>query len=221
MIERMWYGHQESRIYVDIPQDIFDVAMAETKYLAKIIEFRAQQRVVEVESLDGGRRLLLNAKRAGNIKSDFVKEDRAKQMVYALAAVASHSLENQLDPNLTVDMGVNRLGDGERLGMTAFVTWPARPESEVQTTATSAMRQTASELSYISPASLIAGSVYAQLDRRHGVSLQTDLMGSCDIGTNGMFYKPESPVIELNAHNLYSHSMQLICLSGLIAIARA
>jgi len=221
MIETLRYGYEDSRMYVDVPQDIFDTAMTESEYLAKIIEYRAQQRVVNAESMDGGTRLLLNTKRAGNIKYDYVKEDRAKQMVYAFSAVATYSSEYQRDPRLSVDMGVSRLADGARLGMMAAVAWPERTDREVQTLTTSAMRQTASELKYVSPTSFIPEIVYAQVYREHGVTLQTNPIGACDLGTDGMHYKPEDPTIELNAHNVYSHSMQLICLSGLIAIARA
>ncbi len=63
--------------------------------------------------------------------------------------------------------------------------------------------------------------VYAQVNRQHGVTLETNPIASASLDTDGNSYNPEDSVIELSAHNMYAHEMQLICLSGLIAIARS
>lgn len=220
MIDVLKYGFNDSRIYLDVPQDVFELAIGRSSSLAKIVTEPANKRVVNVEAGDGGTRLSLNTKRAGNSQDRNIKELKCHDMVQALAEVAAHTPRRKHDPALQVVLGTERINNGDRFGMTARLRWPERSNSELGSIATRAMRQTALDLRHANQ-SILPGMVYAQVDRQRGVTLETNPAGSCSMDTDGERYDTNEPFMELNAHNLYTHSMQIICLSGLISIARA
>ena len=121
--------------------------------------------------------------------------------------------------DLEVQIGYERRGYGV-FGMHAEIVRPTVSDSRATEVATKAMRQMAHDLGTY-PDKDISKLVYAQVSTTHGISLETNSLISCTIDTDGDEYDANSEKIALSAHNLYSHEMQLICISGLIALAKA
>lgn len=210
-------------MFVDVPQAVFDDAMSTFEVLPKIVEFPKNRRVVLAEAGDDVTRLTFNTKRIGRLGDNIVAErDRLKHVIYALSAVSSCSMEAGLqDPNMTVNMSLRPIGSDDRLGMDAVLKWPESVgDFELQVIATNAMVLIANDLRMHSPR-LMDGTVYAMVSRDNGITLETNPMGSCSLDTDGATYDPSKPTMELWGHNIYNHKIQLVCLAGLIAIARA
>jgi len=55
----------------------------------------------------------------------------------------------------------------------------------------------------------------------NGITLETNPVGACSMDTDGTDYDEDSEKIKLYDHNLYNHEMQLICIAGLVALAKA
>lgn len=219
MSETLQFNFHETKMCLDVPQNIFDETLSKGEYFSRIVGFHAQRRVVDTTNIDGGVRLSLNMKRAGSSADRRVKHDRCRQLITAVEEVAAITPKDQQDPNLSVEIGIEPIGGSNRYGFNAVVKRPVASPSIVQNAATTAMRQTAEELRYM-PKSILSNSVYAHMTESY-VSLETNPVGSCSLDTDGVEYEPDSSDINLYAHNLYNHEMQLICLSGLIAIARS
>jgi hypothetical protein len=140
----------------------------------------------------------------------------------SLASVCNFALSDD-EPKLDVWIGSERHGIAGRLGMEADVRWPQMDDKKLSQLATHKMLQTAVALGYAQDRPLAGkmGLIYAEVDRSRGVTLQTNPIGSCSVDTDGMWYKPEDPVIKLLQHNLYNSDQQFIILAGAIAIAHA
>ena len=146
-----------------------------------------------------------------------------------LGAYLYHSFLDEGDSEpLAVFVGNYRgMNDTGRLAMAAEVRWPIAPPEVLHPLATSVMRRAALGLNYAD--GLLRATdyhyydhlVYAQISRENGVTLETNEMGSCSLGTDGMEYDSDAPIFNISAHNLYGVDQQLICLTGLLAIAQA
>lgn len=219
MTQTVRFRFVDSRMTLDVPNVVFDATMEKGEWFRRIVEFPARQRVVTANPIENGVRLQLNTKKGGNIQDRVTKHDRCKQMVTAIEEIAAQTPDKLQDQRLRVEIGTSPISDSDRYGFNATIKRPDTNISVVQSVATKAMRQTATDLRYM-PKSILAGSVYALLHENY-MSLETNPMGSCSLDSDGMEYEPASPTVNLYAHNIYNHEMQLICLSGLIAIANA
>lgn len=117
--------------------------------------------------------------------------------------------------------GMNGTG---RLAMEAELRWPTTTEEELMPLVSSLMRRVAFGLNYVEQQQRKNGYerlIYAQICRENGVTLETNETGSCSIGTDGLEYRAEEPIFKLSAHNLYGVDQQIICLTGVLAIAHA
>lgn len=220
MNRQLQFGFEGTRMCLDTPRAVFESAMTRGEYFARILGFQANQGVVTSTPHEDGMRLVFNTPKIGRIADRRIKINRCKQVVTAIDEICERTPASQQDPSLSVEIGTSPIGDSNRYGFDATLKWPDAEPRDVQAAATIAMTQTAQDLRYM-PRSILAGSVYAIVDRQNGVTLETNPMGSCTLDTDGNQYDPGGEVMDLYAHNLYSHEMQLICLSGLIAVARA
>jgi len=105
-------------------------------------------------------------------------------------------------------------------GMNAEILRPRVSDKAAALAATHAMQQMAHDLGTYADKD-IPGMVYAQVSTAQGITLETNPAGSSSMDTDGDEYEATSEKISLYAHNLYTHEMQLICISGLIALAKA
>lgn len=220
MTDTLKFGFEKTRMCLDVPQAIMNDAVDKGDYLGRILRFaQPKDRVVISKPIEEGRRLIFSTRRAGNLPDKY-KRDRCKQMVIAINEVVQAAPDNLQDPSLALELGDDYINDGDRFGFNAYVKWPDADLVAVQDIATKAMHRTAKDLKYAQGCNL-NGMVYAQLSRQYGVTLETNSIASASLDTDGTSYNPEDSVINLSAHNMYSHEMQLVCLSGLIAIARS
>lgn len=201
---------------LDVPQDIFDKA-ADHSRLALALGKSAQKRVVDIEPIADGTRLLLNTKRAGKAQDSIA---RCREITSSLEVIRHYTPLEQADPKLNVRMGLDSVNHTGRYMMLARVAWPHSQDEVVASHATTAMRRIASVMNYM-PKLILDESVYAQVDRQNGVTIETNPVGSCSLGTDGMVFNPDEPTFDVDAHNIYTPEQQLICLAGLIAIARS
>lgn len=221
MAETLRFGFEKTRMCLDVPQDIMDNAVDSGCYTKQVLTFaQPEDRVVTSRPIEGGRRLTFSTQKTGRLP-DRLKRDRCKQMVVVVDEVTQAAPDDRQDPSLSVEMGVDYINNGDRLGFNARVRWPDADPIDVQIAATRAMCRTAKSLRYMADVCPVEDLVYAQVDRERGVTLETNPMASASLDTDGDSYNLDDPVIDLSAHNMYSHEMQLICLSGLIAIARS
>ena len=121
--------------------------------------------------------------------------------------------------DLEIQIGFERRGYGV-FGMSAEMLRPTISDREASRIATEGMQQMARNLGIYSD-DQIPGMVYAFISQERGMVFETNPAGACSMDTDGMEYDPMSERISLNSHNLYTHEMQLICISGLIALAKA
>lgn len=134
-----------------------------------------------------------------------------------------HTREQEERPNLSEDIGFTRRGYGV-FGMTAEILWPNLSDKEATHEATQAMRAMAHNLGTYSDEEMPL-YVAAEVNRSYGITLETNPVGSCSMDTDGSEYAYQlseggTERVTLHAHNLYTHEMQLICISGLIALTR-
>ena len=126
--------------------------------------------------------------------------------------------EAALPNTLRVGIGFQRQGYGV-YGLQARMRWPELSDEEASRRATQAM-QAMARTTRLLPEHLIDTSVYAHFSRRRGVDLETNPAGASGLGTSGQDYTPHRETISLYGGNLYSHRMQLVCISGLLAVAQ-
>lgn len=217
MTEFLTYGHNDGAIELSIPDDIFQQATNEYEILAGTLGLPSDQALFVVDKVND--RTILTTDLDKIAESQPEKEIRLARVVYALGAVAEVAmLEGRKDPTMEVMMGVKVLVDGSRLGMKGRLNRALGDDGKLQAHATTIMRRTARRLQYM-PESILDGSVYAMVHNNHGVAIETNPMGSCSLDTDGMTYQRDSDSVNVWGHNIYSHEIQVICLSGLIAVA--
>jgi hypothetical protein len=121
------------------------------------------------------------------------------------------------------------MNDTGRLAIACEIRWPepAINNASLSTLGTAVMLRAATELDYDDISQKPRrhqrgrGLVYAHVDRQQGVVLETNEMGSCSMGTDGSWYRPEEAEFSISSHNIYGIDQQIICLAGAVAIARA
>lgn len=179
-------------------------------------------------------KVAFNLKKVGAKRIPHGKRDSLAAITKCIESVSAWS-HDYSDPRLHVELYSAPVpGDG-RLGMMADIQWPEASDDDLTELATQTMRQAAFALRHDADMEEYQGKkirrsrwikhiesmVYAQVSRDRGVTLETNPMGSCSLGTDGSWYQPTDETFEIQAHNIYSHEQQLICLTGCIAIAHA
>lgn len=132
---------------------------------------------------------------------------------------------------LNLGISSSRAGDGVRLGMYGMIKRPeGLSDEKISAVATTAMRSVAIDIGYANPdgklkrnkyKAFINDLVWTSYDSERGVTITTNPLGSCSLDTDGNQYDPASEMIELHQHNIYTHTQQLLCLVGLVAVANA
>jgi len=165
--------------------------------------------------------LLLDATVAGRGVDDFESGERARGILELLdESGINHGGRNGVGQHgFEVHIGRVRYGYGV-FRMSAELKWPAVSDQSASNIATDAMRRMARNLGIYKDKN-IDSLVYANVRRSDGITLETNPAGSCGMDTDGMKYSPDSETVSLIDHNLYTHEMQLVCISGLIALANA
>src|SRR3989344_7215874 len=120
------------------------------------------------------------------------------------------------------------LEDGRTLGMDARVKLPDPDAPDVTDQAvtdlmTSTVQQSARQLKYMRGRrrERLEEWVHVNYQRQRGITIQTAQVGSCSLDTDGMEYDPDEETAVLYGHNLDSAEQQLICFTGLVALANA
>jgi len=133
--------------------------------------------------------------------------------------ILRHIQEANVGQDLELSIGFEQRGYGV-YGMEAEFDWPNLPDDQAARIATNAMRRMATDLGTYAD-EMLPGMVYARVRRADGITLETNPVASSSMDTDGTEYRASSERVTLYAHNLYTHEMQLICISGLIALAGA
>lgn len=212
-------AERDARIFVDVPTDLAASMQRENPALTEELESlsRPKNRVLEIEPHEGMVRVRLNADRIGLKKDDHQQRLLAHRTATIFSSIDSLSADRR-DSGLSVQMSDQFTSDG-RLRMHAEVAWPERAtDKQASDFMTGVMQGIAYQLKY--ERRLVSELVGAQVIRERGVSLETNPLGSCNIGAGGYLYFPERPTVELHQHNIYSPIQQLICFAGAIAMAR-
>jgi hypothetical protein len=152
---------------------------------------------------------------ASAVKRQDDREERERRAETILQYVQEANTAQDLD----LSIGFEQRGYGV-YGMQAELQWPNVPDDQVSYFATTAMRQMAKDLGTYSN-DMLPGMVYARVRRSDGITLETNPVASSSMDTDGTEYHETAERVTLYAHNLYTHEMQLICISGLIALAKA
>lgn len=209
------------RLFLDVPTDLAASAQNDCPNLATELKelSRPKNRVLEIDPVDGSVRITLNADRIGCRRDDQEQRRLAHRTATVFNDIDWYSGAERRDPRLNVQMSDQYTVDG-RLRMRAEVAWPERAtDGQTSDSVTTVMQGVAHQLKYFRK--MIPELVGAQVIREHGVSLETNPLGSCNIGAGGYLYSPEQPTVELYQHNIYTPIQQLICFAGAIAMARA
>ena len=143
-----------------------------------------------------------------------IREENARRIVEIISETGVLNRTPEGNPPLEVAMGMARRGYGI-FGMSARLWRPNSPDVELSRNATGSMRSMTNALGGFIDKDFPAASFSTQ----SGITLETNPAASSSMDTDGQSYKGSQPIIELYAHNLYTHEAQLICLAGLIALA--
>lgn len=186
---------------------------------AKGIEFLTRKRTsaLVVDGGDTKLHLLVNEKRIGSSEH---KPRLLHNLVQLIDGLETHTLKDDQDPDFQVQMGASDVNGTGRHMIDMQVTWPNLADEILQKLVSDTMVSTATNLKY-DVKRFIPRIVYAQIRRQYGVTLETNPIGSCSVGTDGMWYEPSERTIELQAHNIYNNTQQIILLAGGVALARA
>ncbi len=173
------------------------------------------------EDIDETYELFLDATAVRRAKDQQERESRAEQFLRYLdeSNIGYDRGDNSQVPDLEIQIGYTSQGYGV-YGMHADILRPTLPDNQASAIATQAMRKMAHDLGTY-PDKDIPGMVYAHISQEYGMTFETNPAASSSMDTDGQHYSPTSERVELYAHNLYTHEMQLICISGLIALAKA
>ena len=162
--------------------------------------------------------LFLDATALRGIKDQEERNDKAGKILKYLVESDIDGGEEDT-PDLSIVIGFERRGY-DIYGMSAEIKRPTVSDRDATLIATRAMRKMALDLGTYS-AKKIPHMVYAQISTESGMSFETNPIASSTMDTDGMEYEAESERISLSGHNLYTHEMQLICISGIIALVKA
>ena len=171
------------------------------------------------DNVDEPYQLFLDATAVSRANDQQERELRAGRFLRYLdeSNIGSGRVEGQFsDLDIQIDFHLRGYGV---YGMNANIVRPLLSDKEATHVATNAMRKMAYDMGTY-PDNKIPSMVYASISREYGMTFETNPAGSSSMDTSGSEYKPTSERISLYAHNLYTHEMQLICISGLIALAK-
>lgn len=144
--------------------------------------------------------------------------ERKAEQVLRILDESAVSYRTAARDTLRIGIGFQSVGYGI-YGLQARLRWPELSDAEASHQATDAMRAMA-RTTRLLPENLIDESVYARFSRERGIDFETNSAAASGIGTSGQHYIPYSEYADLYASNLYTHRMQLVCISGLLAVAR-
>lgn len=170
--------------------------------------------------LDHHYQLFVDATAVSRSTDQHEGEAKARRILELLdeSNIANNWRDGRADVDLEIQIGYESRGYGA-YGMSAKLTRPSVSDTTASRVATYAMQQMAYNLGTYS-AKDIPGMVYAHVSQSDGITLETNPVGSSSMDTDGNEYTENSGKISLYAHNLYTHQIQLICISGLIALAK-
>ena len=216
MTERLNYGLNGNNVFLDTPNEIIDTLRDTDEDYAQQLSTR--NRYMSVDPGEKISRLEVQAAYMGDARERSIVPRRVTRALRLLNSAANLATPDQQDENLSVGMGAE--SPVAKLFMQARFRWPDESDEILQEHATAAMRQTATDLRFY-PKRQINQEVFAIIDRKQGVTFETNVIGSCSLDTDGYKYRPENPEVIVYGHNLHNSAMQLICLSGLIAVAKS
>lgn len=206
------------RLAIDVPNDSWDRVQTYDKqaWVIEILKRKASSAVI-VEPGDESTRLLINDRRIG---SSQMKPRLLRGVVQLINMLDAQIDKTNQDAKFQVQVSPDSINNTGRHMISMRLAWPETNDYDVQRFVTNMMVATAINLKYDTKRD-IPRLVYAQVHRPAGVTLETNPLGSCSVGTDGMWYNPENPILELDAHNVYNHTQQFILLVGGVALARA
>ncbi len=221
--ESIMNSRMNSRLFVDLPSGVLDKIMSDQQY-ERLVEKKGKKLkcpvVTDPNVGSADARLYVNTSLVGKMP------DRAKQQ-HVLGKVArlvnflgNYPETDVADPEVQVVLGGQTESASDRLPMYATVALDQTVDHvQLSSRATQQMQSIAASLRYIEP-DLIQDMVGATVKRNRHISLTVNPLGSCTLDTDGVTFDPAADRIELYGHNLYSHSQQLTCLAGAVALAR-
>lgn len=147
--------------------------------------------------------------------------------VPALTVKVLHSLYNLTEADETmpeVAMSLEVIDkEAHRYGMMLALRWPKVAPQPAATFATAHMQRFAQSINLNGNKRMNTANdmVHVAASREHGITVETNPLGSCNIGAGGYGYDPEPDIVELWQHNIYSPAQQLACLVGAVSFATA
>ncbi len=236
MDEKLQFGLKPSSdstgLYVDVPRAV--QADAAGTPLSRLLESLATDRAVDLEEQGSGSlRVRVNGKVISRMRTPEQKARSARRGVRYLSGITVAAAKLGLsDPKLVVRMSDGVIPSTRRYGMQARLLWPDRTNDSLSVLAGQSMRRMAKDLRYqqngkrygSDPAlysEFISNIVIARVDRRRGLSLETDMVSPAGLSSSPQRYNPLQPFVEVDGNNLRGPEQQLICLAGLVAVAHA
>lgn len=234
--KRIRYGIDASKPnmampYVELPLSIFNQIVDEN-----VIDLPKNKRQEDRSLLQisngyyRSRRLTILTRRIGRLSSN-QRRIGLSTVVTVFDNIEKAAENNSGDDLMRITVSPQRLNDGTRLGLDVVAKWPSPEIAKPihNSIVTGVMRQVALDVRYgRSPYDssndykrMLDQNVYADIDRIHGVTLETNPLGSCSLGTDGSYYDSQNNSVELLYHNIYGHDQQLILIAGAIAFAHA
>jgi hypothetical protein len=236
MSERIAFGlsgDSNSMLQMDIPPAVLARIQEDGRFRLPTSAKEMQRSPMLFEQLDGGvvRASVLN-RRIGRLGDGSDKRLALTRVINLISWVDGFAEPSEQDEAIQIEVSSRPLQDGTRYGLDMEIAWPEADDSAAQDLATMAMRRAAVDLRYLRGdhrsrerqlrlVEQLVGASVARMGEHAGVSLIAHADGSCTADTDGSSYGYGMPKFGVYAHNLYSHEMQLLCITGGVAIACA
>lgn len=205
-----------TELALDIDQAVVVEAYQSEQLVARYIKVLAEKGVFlhDQDSARAVSRYTLNAEQMGRFRNATQAVIQSYDWLYNSGYEVDRTLP-------AIKMSPDFISHTCRYGMSLTLRWPDIDADVAAILASQHMRQFAATLPIhrkFNP--LKDQGIYTRANRRCGVVLQTNEMGSCSVESDHRDYT-ENDTVKLLQHNLYNPEQQLICLVGAIAFAHA
>ncbi len=218
MTERLNYGLDHYRVFLDAPNRVVDRARYEDGEMTNLLSNRSH--LIDVDRGLTITRLCVNNEAISNTRQLSEANQRARQVVHTLDKVARFSPLDQRDPNMAVVMESQKSEIISPFFMWSLLRVPDIPDDMLSEYVAQVMRRSAQDI-YLHPKRLIDDEVGVSIDGHTVINIEVAKSVSAGMKSDEYEKYSSDELVTLRSHNLTSHLMQLVCLSGLIAVAKA
>lgn len=215
MIEKLHYSTgEDGQVRIDVPKDVIHDVLGRRGALYEACRDRAGY-VTARGVGEGDYRVVLDLSHMSRMRTQ-VGEQQVKRAVGGLSELEDGARAHEAsDEWLSMEIATSSVGYGHYFTDAEFRRVRYN-DQWASTLGTRAMQRAARAIR-----SGPTDDIGVNYETSRGVSFVAGGIISSSIETDGNEYQADSATVEVKGHNLYSPGLQLICISGIIAVATA